>query len=100
MVWLQSLWSAANGGPRQRIMSGCNRSWPDLELFLPLHLGVHSQPGAPRRQSINTKRRNDESFNWFFRSFYLFWPIEVSHVKVSMSAYVRGQNAFSFLTCF
>ena len=82
VVWVQSLWTAANGAPRQRIMAGCARTWPELELFLPLHMGVHSLPGAPRRQSINTKRRNEEYANWFFRSYFLFWPSEMSRTTI------------------
>ena len=45
--------------------NSCTRSWPSLELWLPVHLSPKS-------------RRNNEVFDFFFRSFLLFWPLEVS----------------------
>ena len=47
----------------------CTRSWPSLDLWLPVHL-------APK------SRRNNEVFEFFFRSFLLFWPLEVSQTTL------------------
>jgi hypothetical protein len=53
--------------------------WPELDLWLPLHLGPNS-------------RRNTEAFTFFVRSYLLFWPLAVSRttLRVVLDEEVRG----------
>ena len=57
----------------------CTKPWPQLELWLPLGLRV-----AKGKYNKGIRRRNEEFGIWFFRSFFLFWPIEISKVKLRL----------------
>ena len=51
--------------------SYCNRIWPSLDLFLPIHLKENS-------------KRNNEFIDFFLRSLLLFWPLEVSQTTLRL----------------
>ena len=62
-----------------QVTDACTRPWPQLELWLPLGLRV-----AQGKQNKGIRRRNREFGYWFFRSFFLFWPIETSKVTLRL----------------
>ena len=61
--------------------TGCNRTWPSLELFLPIGL---AEPIGQHREAEEMRRRNREFGVWLIRSLFLFWPLEVSKVTLRL----------------
>lgn len=56
-------------GAQNKSSSYCERPWPSLELFLPIHIAVDSS-------------RNKEFVNFFLRTFLLFWPHRISRTSL------------------
>ena len=64
----------------------CARSWPELELFLPVSI-------RPETEST----RNGEFLRIFIRSFLLFWPLTISNTTISLYFDEEVQHTADFL---
>lgn len=81
--WVHLLLFCCNIGVYYGSNNSCTKPWPRLELFLAVHLSNATTKG---------RNRNGELFDFFLRSFLLFWPLEVSKttLRVVVDEELRG----------
>ena len=69
-----------NDGEKNLVNWDCDRSWPKIELFLPI---VLTDPEATSG-AHGASNRNDEWRAILFRSLLLFWPFRESNTSIVM----------------
>jgi hypothetical protein len=73
LYWGCGLLVLSLGGAVHGAIVDCARTWPQLELFMPLN--IMARP--PRRLN-----RNHEPIHFFLRSFLYFWPVRHSNTSI------------------